>query len=218
VPNTDDLLIEDGLEANCGVAAGGQRVGRQVPRSRLGDPEPHAGRQPCRPTGPTLARKPLSECEPSRRIGSSLVAKRPGARGWDALPLTHLFCACPALPDRDAGPISPAPVAETFTHLPYWDAGRRRPHRACNCAPPSAGPGEPGCKLAPLLRGSAAALPEGFRQHRCHGEKLLAVVFEQQEPRVRNLQPFPQRGGAGGRQISAIGALARLYRHGAFLR
>src|SRR5215475_12536823 len=68
-----------------------------------------------------------------------------------------------------------------------------------------------------FLRGAAAALPESVRERRCQGEKLLAVVFEQQEPRVRDPQPFPQRGGAGGRQISALGALARLFRHGAFL-
>jgi hypothetical protein len=85
-------------------------------------------------------------------------------------------------------------------------------------AAPSAGPGKPGCKLAAFLCGAAAALPERLRQHRCQGEKLLAVMLKQQEPRVGDPQPFPQRGGASGRQISALRALARLYRHGAFLR
>jgi len=133
--------------------------------------------------------------------------------------IEHLSGTCPAISHR-GGRIDHSHTGYRALDLIAIGKASRRSaaRRACNRAPPSPGPGEPGCKLAPLQRGAAAALPEGLRQRRCQGEKLLAVMFEQQEPRVRDLQPFPQRGGTGGRQIRAIGAHARLRRHGAFLR
>src|SRR5262252_1497617 len=104
-----------------------------------------------------------------------------------------------------AGRIASAPVSEALTH-PSDGERRTVPAHHEPASRPSAGPGKPGCKLATFLRGSAAALPKTLRERRCQREKLLAVVFEQQEPLIRDPQPFPQRGGTGGRQISSLGA------------